>query len=141
MRVKCFFSQLSSLSSALLGPGKPYPGAQHAASRSRLSLSKTSHTVGLQLISYLQKSNWFSYPWPTTAVQLLTKKRLILLSFILSYSTLRSILQPNVCIFGKSPFHDNTPPTQHWSISTIFDFHCCACLAFNSLRLPSRRPL
>ena len=62
--VKCYFSQLSSTSSALLGPWKPYPGGIDHAFRPSLGPSRQNKYR------------------PAATVQLLTKKRSIFLSFI-----------------------------------------------------------
>ena len=60
--VKCHFSQLSSTSSALLGPWKPYPGGIDHAFRPSLGPSRQNKYR------------------PAATVQLLTKKRSIFLS-------------------------------------------------------------
>jgi glycosyltransferase involved in cell wall biosynthesis len=60
--VKCYFSQLSSTSSALLGPWKPYPGGIDHAFRPSLGPSRQNKYR------------------PAATVQLLTKKRSIFLS-------------------------------------------------------------
>jgi hypothetical protein len=59
--VKCYFSQLSSTSSALLGPWKPYPGGIDHAFRPSLGPSRQNKYR------------------PAATVQLLTKKRSIFL--------------------------------------------------------------
>ena len=60
--VKCYFSQLSSTYSTLLGPWKPYPGGIDQALRSLLDTSQQNeHRL-------------------TSTVQLLTKKRSIFLA-------------------------------------------------------------
>lgn len=66
--VKCYFSQLSSTSSTLLGPWKPYPGGIDHSFRPSLDPSRR---------------NKYRH---TTTVQLLTKKRSIVLSFVLSFN-------------------------------------------------------
>ena len=60
--VKCYFSQLSSTSSTLLGPWKPYPGGIDHAFRPSLDPSRQNNYR------------------PAATVQLLTKKRSIFLS-------------------------------------------------------------
>ena len=60
--VKCYFSQLSSTSSTLLGPWKPYPGSIDHALRSLLDTSQQNEHR------------------PATTVQLLAKKRSIFLA-------------------------------------------------------------
>ena len=62
--LQCYFSQLSSTSSALLGPWKPYPGGIDHAFRPSLGPSRQNKYR------------------PAATVQLLTKKRSIFLSLI-----------------------------------------------------------
>ena len=60
--VKCYFSQLSSTYSTLLGPWKPYPGGIDHPLRSLLDTSQQNENR------------------PATTVQLLAKKRSIFLA-------------------------------------------------------------
>ena len=85
--VKCFFSQLSSSSSTLLGPWKPYPGGIDHPLRSLLDTSQQNENR------------------PTSTVQLLTKKRSIFLSLKRNSRTFDVFLYVIIHLSSLKCFH------------------------------------
>jgi len=115
--VKCYFSQLSSTSSALLGPWKPYPGGIDHAFRPSLGPSRQNKYR------------------PAATVQLLTKKRSIFLSLPTRIATIPRFLRSRRAVPLRSwprRIHPVTPLRScRWGrrIDTILlSLPCSSCL-------------